>query len=136
MTFVIHNVTLWLSVVYIPWLWPFCRSLLILIIPAKLLQNSFAKKSCVLLTCLHTVERYSVLSDELIPDEVVIQNGEPDQRQLRKVDLELETLVKDRIVAWKIERKTVVKDRIVAWKIERRTVVIYGWMVLSGVPLS
>ena len=67
------------------------------------------------LTCLHTVERYGVLSDELIPDEVVIQNREPDQSQLRKVDLELETLVKYRIVTYKVERKTVV---------------IYGWTVL------
>ena len=93
----------------LPWLWPFCRSLPILIKSAKLLQNSFAKKGCVLLTCLHTVERYGVLSDELIPDEVVVQNREPDKRQLRKVDLELETLVKDRIVTCKIERKTLVK---------------------------
>ena len=93
---------------------------------------------------MHTVERYGVLSDELIPDEVVIQNREPNQRQLRKVDLELEALVKDRIVACKIERKTLVKDRIAACKIERKTLVkdrivackierktvVIGWMVL------
>ena len=67
---------------------------------------------------MHTVERYGVLSDELIPDEVVIQNREPDQRQLREVDLELEALVKDRIVTCKIEQQTLVKDRIVTWEIE------------------
>ena len=96
--------------------------------PFSLYQQScyrtvLLKKGCVLLTCLHTVERYSVLSDELITDEVVIQNREPDQSQLRKVDLELEALVKDRIVTCEIERKTLAKDRIVAWKIERKTVV-------------
>ena len=52
---------------------------------------------------MHTFKWYSVLADKLISYEVVVQHREANQRQLRQVDLELKTLVKDRIVTCKIQ---------------------------------
>ena len=56
--------------------------------------------TCVLLlACEEALERHGVLADELVADEVVVEHGEAQQRQLGQVHAELEALVEQRVEA-------------------------------------
>ena len=61
---------------------------------------SYDHMTCVLLlACEEALERHGVLADELVADEVVIEHGEAQQRQLGQVHAELEALVEQRVEA-------------------------------------
>ena len=46
-------------------------------------------------TCLYAAHRYAALADEVVADELVVQDDEPNQRQFRQLELHVETLVEN-----------------------------------------